>query len=143
HDARHPLAHRVEPASYSGGGGGHGASYRGESVAASDGGETEGRVRSFVVGATIFLRGDVNADSRIDISDPIATLGYLFLGTSALACDDAADFDDSGGLDITDAILELQHLFVGGAPLPFPQDELCGIDPTADELGCASPGACE
>ncbi|MBI4605704.1 MAG: DUF11 domain-containing protein, partial [Planctomycetes bacterium] len=90
-----------------------------------------------------FTRGDANADGRFQISDPIAVLGFLFLGSPAqLPCDDAADGDDSGGINLTDAVFDLSFLFLGGAapPAPFPD---CGPDPTADSLRCAAFAPCE
>src|SRR5690606_39681829 len=62
-----PLAHLGDATSFTWSGGSHGASYRWQIVTANDGGETEGRGHSFVVGATIYLRGEGNDDSRIDI----------------------------------------------------------------------------
>src|SRR6185436_6181336 len=44
----------------------------------------------------LFRRGDTNADAHVDVSDSIATLGYLFLGSGAPACLDAADANDDG-----------------------------------------------
>ena len=84
----------------------------------------------------VFLRGDSNGDGVMDISDPAATLGYLFLGDAALDCLDAADADDSGALDISDAVVALDHLFLSGLPLPEPA-AAPGPDPTPDDLSCA------
>ncbi|MEM7262489.1 MAG: hypothetical protein AAF488_10905, partial [Planctomycetota bacterium] len=39
-------------------------------------------------------RADCNADGSFDISDPVAVLGYLFLGVARPDCLDACDFDD-------------------------------------------------
>jgi hypothetical protein len=83
-----------------------------------------------------FLRGDTNGDALVDLSDAVATLGYLFLGDTLPGCLDAADADDSGGLELTDAVFLLSALFLGteGIPDPFPS---CGVDPTpADALEC-------
>jgi sugar lactone lactonase YvrE len=85
-----------------------------------------------------FSRGNLNGDAKFDLSDPVALLGYLFLGTAEPACLDAADVDDNGILGLTDSIYSLNFLFIGGpAPLaPFP---VCGQDPTAsDDLTCDS-----
>jgi hypothetical protein len=81
-----------------------------------------------------FIRGDTNGDRKLDISDPVALLGHLFLG-GELRCVDAGDGNDDGALDITDAIFVLNHLFLGapGPPPPFPER---GRDPTEDPLGC-------
>jgi hypothetical protein len=83
-----------------------------------------------------FQRGDANADARIDISDAIAILGYLFLGQPRrLSCLQSADTEDSGKLDISDSVFLLSHLFTGGPRPPEPFLK-CGFDPTQDELTC-------
>jgi hypothetical protein len=83
-----------------------------------------------------FTRGEANADGVLDISDPVAVLGFLFLGTDTPPCIDAADANDDGELDISDPVHGLSFLFLGGPapPAPFPD---CGADPTDDALGCA------
>ena len=88
-----------------------------------------------------FVRGDVNADSSLNIVDPVLILNHLF-GRKIPPCLDAADSDDNGALEITDAVYLLNSLFLGGpAPAqPFPS---CGLDSTTDELTCASFDACE
>src|SRR5687767_13229191 len=75
------------------------------------------------------LRGDSNHDLDIDISDGIATLGFLFLGSASPPCLDAADINDSGEIDIADGIFTFNFLFQGGPPpaAPYPTFEL---DPT-------------
>ncbi len=88
-----------------------------------------------------FLRGDANADGEKNISDAVYMLGCNFLGTECAACADAADVNDDGKGDITDPIFLLNFLFLGGAAVPAPS-EACGVDPTADGLGCASFPAC-
>jgi len=68
-----------------------------------------------------FLRGNANGDSRIDMSDAITTLGFLFLDEpQRINCQDASDTDDNGVIDITDAIYLLNHLFIGGSPPKSP-----------------------
>jgi hypothetical protein len=87
---------------------------------------------------SIFIRGDSNLDSTVNISDPLNTLGYLFAGDGSLACADAADANDDGRVDISDPIATLEHLFVGSGFLP-PPTRSPGIDPTPDGLGCEGP----
>ncbi len=81
-----------------------------------------------------FLRGDVNRDGRVNISDPIKALHYLF-GLAQVTCVDAVDVNDNGIPNIADAIVLLSYLFGGGVPpaAPFPTP---GADPTADNLSC-------
>ena len=88
-----------------------------------------------------FLRGEANGDGRIDISDPVSVLNWLFLGGADLDCLDAADVDDNGGVQLTDPVYLLNNLFQGGPP-PAPPWPSCGVDPSADELSCVQP-TCE
>ncbi len=67
-------------------------------------------------------RGDANFDLRLDLSDPIAILSYLFLGGPTLACPPAADFNLSGEVDIADPIAILNTLFLG-EPAPTGGDD--------------------
>jgi uncharacterized membrane protein len=78
-----------------------------------------------------WLLCDSNGDSRVDVSDALATLGYLFLGTREPACLDSADCNRDGRGDVADPTYALSFLFLGGsAPEPpFPE---CGEFP-----GCA------
>ncbi len=83
-----------------------------------------------------FVRGDSNADGKIDVADAVATLSYLFAGGSVV-CLEACDSNDDGGVDIADAVYVLGYLF-GGAPAPAEPFPDCGSDPTAEDppLGC-------
>jgi hypothetical protein len=82
-----------------------------------------------------FLRGDSNHDSKVDLSDAVATLLYLFSGGGTPPCLDAADVDDSNRIEITDAVFLLGALFLGTKTIPEPYPE-CGTDSTQDSLGC-------
>jgi hypothetical protein len=82
-----------------------------------------------------FVRGDVDSDGQLLITDAILILDRLFLGGQALPCEKAADADDDGSLVLTDPILILGRLFLGDAALPPPGPD-CGEDRTQDALGC-------
>ena len=82
-----------------------------------------------------FRRGHINEDGRLDISDPIGLLGYLFLGGTVAPCPDATDANDDGKVDLSDAVYLLTFLFLGGTPPPEPGPDSCGLDPSADALG--------
>lgn len=70
--------------------------------------------------------GDFNQDSELNISDPVALLGYLFLdGSSPLPCAGALgeggnaallDSNGDGRVDLADAVHALGFLFLGGPP---------------------------
>jgi len=92
-----------------------------------------------------FKRGDSNMDGRFDISDPINTLLYAYLGQGNVRCPDAADANDDGALDLSDAVLSLTSQFVDTSiKLPPPNmiekngklimDAAEGIDTTKDNL---------
>jgi hypothetical protein len=80
-----------------------------------------------------FLRGDANGDSRVDISDGIFDLLFLFRGLAAAPCSDAMDFNDDGRLDLADPIYLFNYTFGGGPIIPPPYPG-AGLDPTEDEL---------
>lgn len=90
-----------------------------------------------------FQRGDSNTDGNFDISDPVQLLAVLFVpGTDPPSCEDAGDVNDDGLLDISDAVFALAALFVAGSPSPDSPFGACGVDPTADSLGCADFAIC-
>jgi hypothetical protein len=82
-----------------------------------------------------FLRGDVDDNGRMELTDAVRTLGALFLGWQSDGCDDAVDSNDDGVANISDPVYTLLHLFLGGPapPPPFPER---GADPSEDKLGC-------
>jgi hypothetical protein len=86
-----------------------------------------------VVGGLSILRGDSNHDGRVDVSDGVHTLNWLFFDGPQPACLDDADVDDSGSIDLSDPIALFNYLFLGGPPPrpPFPGP---GLDPTPDAL---------
>ena len=83
----------------------------------------------------IFIRGDVNMDTLVDLADPIYHLDYTFLDGPLPSCMDAGDANDDGISDISDAIFLLYYFFIGGPGpwVPFPN---AGIDWTDDNLDC-------
>ncbi len=85
----------------------------------------------------LFIRGDANKNGRVDISDTSLILGYLLRGGAKLGCSDSADANDDGKVDIADPIYLLRFLFYGEKAPPFPLAEP-GVDPTYDDLGCAT-----
>jgi hypothetical protein len=100
----------------------------------------DGRI-NFISSPT-FRRGYINADTRIDISDGITMLGYLFLGGTWPECMNAADVNDDNRADLSDAISLFNYLFNGGAA-PRAPFEACGADPTPGNLGCTRSVQCQ
>jgi hypothetical protein len=92
-----------------------------------------------------FIRGDGNGDGRVDLSDAVNTLDFLFSGGGNITCDDAADANDDSKIDISDPVGTLGFLFLGGPPMPDPGPVECGFDPTADDLRChlSPPCSCD
>jgi hypothetical protein len=73
------------------------------------------------------LPGDANGDGGLDISDAVATLGFLFLGSPAkLPCGEGGatdpanlkllDWQPDGTINISDAVAMLSFRFLGGRP---------------------------
>ncbi len=92
---------------------------------------------------TRFVRGDSNSDQRVDLSDAVATLRYLFNGDAEPGCLDGADADDSGAISITDPILLLRLLFLGERSAAAASISECGDDSThEDGLDCVSDTGC-
>jgi hypothetical protein len=91
-----------------------------------------------------FRRGDPNADGRVDISDAIFLLNWLFRGKPGPGCADAADTNDSGVVDLSDSVAVFNFLFYGSRPPPNPGPAACGVDTTLDNLSCdAPPRSCD
>lgn len=91
--------------------------------------------RLTVVGAT-FRRADSDGNGRVNLTDPIFILNYLFISGPAPRCSDAADANDDSRLNLTDAVYTLNYLFLAGPPPPPPGPTDRGPDQTEDELGC-------
>ena len=87
-----------------------------------------------------FLRGDVDANGAVNITDVLPIFMYLFGGGDTLPCRAAADTSLSGTIDLSSAIYLLCHLFKSGPPLaaPFPA---CGRSHASSDLafGCDAP----
>ena len=88
-----------------------------------------------------FQRGDANADGRLDISDAVSILRYLFGAPTGIQCLSSADVNDTGVIDIADAVYLLSYLFAHGQAPP-PPFGTCGEDPTPDALSCDSYPPC-
>ena len=86
-------------------------------------GRTSNAINVTVRTSTVFVRGDVNLDSSVDLADVIRLLFHLYLG-EPIACRDAGDANNNEVLDVADAIFTLNFLFRGGprpsAPFPGP-----------------------
>ncbi len=84
----------------------------------------------------LFIRGDTTFDGKLDISDAIAGLNFLFTGGKAPPCDDAADTNDDGKIDLSDSIRLLGYLFLGDRLPPGTTPGKPQEDTTEDRLGC-------
>ena len=89
----------------------------------------------------IYIRGDANADTNVNLPDMQSILNFLFLGASDPKCMDAADLNDDGNVNLPDAQYGLNFLFLGGPQpkAPFPDCDL-GPDPGSED--CADDRAC-
>jgi len=76
-----------------------------------------------------FIRGDVDGNDSIDLTDAIMILYYLFFAGTPPVVRHAGDVNDDNTIDLSDPIYLLYHLYLGGPrpPHPFP---MRGFDPT-------------
>ncbi len=95
----------------------------------------------------LVLPGDANGDGTLDISDAVATLGFLFLGSPAgLPCGDGSatdpanvklvDWQPDGTIDLSDGVAMLTFLFLGGDPHAL-------AVPGAESTGCVRIVGCQ
>ncbi len=82
-----------------------------------------------------FIRGDVDGDGDLTLTDALTVLGSIS-ERSSLPCPDAGDFDDDGAVTLGDYGFLLEHL-IGGEPAPSEPRSTPGSDPTEDPLPCA------
>jgi hypothetical protein len=94
------------------------------------------------------IAANCNGDSRLDISDAIFLLSYLFQGGASPSCASLCDFQQDQRIDVSDAIGILMYSLVG-RPTPPPPSipaEICGdgidnnCDGAADEDCDTGPG---
>jgi len=88
-----------------------------------------------------FIRGDVNADGTVDISDAVELLRFKFAGSEEPDCSDAGDANDDGVIDLGDVITVLGYLFGGQDPAGGLGGG-CVADLTEDALSCDYYGGC-
>jgi hypothetical protein len=81
-----------------------------------------------------FLRGDINQDGNVSISD--IQFFFCFTLLCEAQCMDAADVDDDGQIRLTDMVRLLNFIFLGNGTIPAPFPDV-GIDPSGDNWGCA------
>ncbi len=90
-----------------------------------------------------FVRGDMDGNGFLNLTDAVFILNFLFLGGATPSCFEACDVDNNGILQLTDGIFMLNFLFLGGEAIPAPRDR-CGPDPASppDNFDCESFNGC-
>ena len=66
------------------------------------------------VGGTTIVCGDANASGRIDITDVVCVINYIFAGGPAPLDAGSGDFDCNERVAITDAVYLIRYIFAGG-----------------------------
>ncbi len=74
---------------------------------------------------TPFVRGDANSDGRLNITDGIFILNFLFTGGDAPTCREASDTNADSRVNLTDGVYVLDFLFRAGPNIPAPTE--CAI----------------
>ncbi len=80
-----------------------------------------------------FLRGDVDENGIVNMTDSIRLLDHLFRGRQLRHCEDALDVNDDSRVDVTDPVFGLNFLFLGGPEPPAPGTKVPGFDETPDD----------
>jgi len=90
-----------------------------------------------------FLRGDFDANGRLELTDGVSVFNFLFLGGAGPACMAAADAGSEGEISLSAGVYILNFLFLGGpAPgAPFPECDTSSLA-TDEALGCETPHSC-
>jgi len=89
----------------------------------------------------IMVRGDLNRNGRVDMTDAVMINSWLFSGGPAPPCLNQADANDDGRVDVSDSTFILNWLFSGGPapPSPGPYGTACRLDPGINPGCIASP----
>jgi hypothetical protein len=83
------------------------------------------------------VRGDCNADGRLDISDASFSLALLFVEGGDVPCELSCDTNGDSRFNLSDAIYGLSFLFRGGpSPGSYPECEEAeeGCEQTCEEV---------
>ena len=91
-----------------------------------------------------FRRGDCDGDGIVSpLVDSLFLLLWEFVGGLEPMCLDAADVDDDGEvLALVDTLSLLLFGFSGGEAPPDPGPDVCGVDPTDDDVTCEEDSTC-
>jgi len=123
------------------------ASFAGDGATALRSSDHDGLVVFIEVdghGDTLFVRGDVNADSRIDLSDGAFIFNFLFLGGDSPPCMAAASSNGSARIELTSGIYLLNFLFLAGPAPTAPYPDCGPLTSDSDHaLGCESFESCQ
>jgi spore coat protein CotH len=100
-------------------------------------GGSPGRIEGVTFEPTLFSRGDCAVDGRLNVSDAVALLLFLFRG-GEVRCEDACDVDGSQQVNLSDAVFLLNFIFGRGVDiLPAPGPGVCGpASPACAESTC-------
>ncbi len=92
-----------------------------------------------VVGDGPFIRADTDNDGKVNITDGVVTLNWLFQGDGGeLPCKEAADVNKDGMINLSDPVATFSFLF-GAGDDPKPPYPECGTVSAEGSLGCTEP----
>jgi hypothetical protein len=94
-----------------------------------------GPMLSLVLPRVPFMRGSIDDELGINITDARVMLDMLFQGAQLLPCVKAIDINDDGRTNLADAVHLLSYLFLSGTK-PAPPNSDCAFEWTQDDLPC-------
>ncbi len=83
--------------------------------------------------ADLFVRGDTDGDTLVDLDDAIRILSFMFTHEHQIQVRDTADVTDDGVVGLVDVAYVLSYVFLEGPAPPWPHP-VVGIDLTPDSL---------
>ena len=110
--------------------------FEGETGAALSEVEVIGKGSGGASPTLVFIEGDVNCDTHVNMPDVVVLLDSLFKGGGALCCDASADTTAEGRIDIADAIFLLSYLYRGGEPPSLKCERVTGSSFTCEQESC-------
>ena len=100
------------------------------------------RVTVDPVTRTPFMRGDANADGRLDIGDAIWLINGLFRGGAQGDCRLANDVNGDRSVDVSDVIYAIGYVIRHSNPQPPAPFPACGLLADQEALDCVSYPPC-
>jgi len=89
---------------------------------------------SFVSSSSDVICGDASGDGKVNVSDAVYIINYVFVGGPAPVHFGVGDVDDSASVNVSDAVYLINYVFNGGPEPNCPFVQPIIIDPVDDQI---------